>query len=175
MANVKWSYQLKKGQSGNPIVYSEMVDLPKFIPFPKESSLLKFFPTKNYTLQTWGREIDDNGKTVLINDPHWIAVRKGTPIHFDPKYPRYSHHLKVRVDDGVYCRGLSKEELHLKTGLFYILDTHSPHQVFHKHKYGVWNVAASIDSHEILNYEDTKLRLLKFVTENRIDDENLSK
>ena len=45
-------------------------------------------------------------------------------------------------------------ELELKRGTFYILDTHSPHQVFHKDKRAVWNVAVSVDCSEVLTADE---------------------
>ena len=166
--DVSWNYKLKEGQRNNPVVYFEIVTLSDFVPHPKESDLMEFFPKKSYRLQTWGRSVDSNGTTIITNDPHWIGVRRGTPLHIDPKYPRYSHHLKVRVDEGIVCRGLAREELVLERGLFYILDTHSPHQVVHKNKSGTWNIAASIDSHEVLDLESVKQDLIKFVSSHTV-------
>lgn len=151
--DVKWDIELKNDQRTNPAVYHTMVDLPRQIASPNEMQLRKAFGVTEFTkakrLKTWGRSVDENGKTILIDDPHWIAVRNGTPLHIDPKYPRYSHQLKVRVDHGIFVRGVDKEELMLERGLFYILDTHSPHQVFQKHKHDAWNVSISIDSWEM--------------------------
>ena len=109
--DIKWDTPLRDGQKDHPVVYSELVDLPKDVFFPDDLSLKLIFKTDGYKLQTWGRSKDSDGKTILTNDPHWIAVRKSTPLHFDPKYPRYSHHLKIRVDDGIYVRGKAKKEL----------------------------------------------------------------
>lgn len=162
MANLKWDYELKEGQRSNPVVYTEHIDLPPSVIFPTEQHLSKVFKTDGFKLQTWGRSIDSEGKTILTNDPHWIAVKKGTPLHHDPKYPRYSHHLKLRVDDGIFVRGLDLEELELKRGTYYVLDAHSPHQVFHKSKQAVWNVAVSIDSHEVIDAKEAIPALIKF-------------
>lgn len=150
MADLKWDYQLKEWQRSNPVVEHVHVNLTSKAIYPNENQLLKVFKRDGFKLQTWGRSKDEKGNTKLINDPHWIAVRKGTPLHYDPKYPRYSHHLKIRVDDGIYVRGIDKKELKLERGTYYVLDAHSPHQVFHKNKFGVWNVAVSIDSHEVI-------------------------
>ena len=60
----------------------------------------------------------------------------------------------MRVDDGIVVRGLDKRETVLERGVFYILDTHSPHQVFHKNKQAIWNVAVSIDSSVILEPDE---------------------
>ena len=147
---VKWDSQLNDGQRSNPAVFYTKIEMPKNIILPNEMQLKKAFGVDEFSkakrLKTWGRSVDKNGKTILIDDPHWIAVRNGTPLHIDPAYPRYSHQLKIRVDHGTFVRGADREELMLERGLFYILDTHSPHQVFLKHKFDAWNVSISIDS-----------------------------
>ena len=152
--DVKWDYKLSDWQRANPVVYSTKVNLPKEIIFPNENHLKKVFKAKEFKpktgrLKAWGRGKDADGKVNYKDNPHWIAVRNGTPLHMDPPYPRYSHHLKIRVDEGIFVRGLDKNELKLETGTFYILDTHSPHQVFNKNIFDGWNVAISMDSDEI--------------------------
>ncbi len=147
--DVKFDYKLSGDQRSNPVVFSTKIEIPKGIIFPTETHLRKAFKTdefrqKSTRLKTWGRT-----KGKLKDDPHWIAVRNGTPLHMDPPYPRYSHHLKIRVDNGIFVRGIDKSELMLETGTFYILDTHSPHQVFNKNKFDGWNVAISLDSDDI--------------------------
>ena len=64
---------------------------------------------------------------------------------------------------------LNKVELELKRGLFYILDTHSPHQIISKTKYSIWNVAASIDSSIILDVTETKNRLINYLESTSVD------
>lgn len=73
-------------------------------------------------------------------------------MHTDPAYPRYTHQLKLYVDNEIYTSGLNNEKTQLKRGLFYILDTHSPHQVTSKIKNG-YNVSISLDSDYILSPE----------------------
>lgn len=152
MADVKWDAILKEGQRSNPAVFHTKIDMPDEIIIPTDFDLMQAFGVEKFgsakRLKTWGRK-EENGKVVLTDDPHWIAVRNGTPLHVDPKYPRYSHQLKIRVDPGTFVRGLDKQELELTRGVFYILDTHSPHQVFLKHKHDAWNVSISIDSHRM--------------------------
>ncbi len=162
MADVSWKTPLKEGQRPNPAVFSVKIDLPDYVPVPSNQQLEAIFKTKGYKLQTWGRTKDSKGKDIRTNDPHWIGVRNGTPLHTDFAYPRYSHHLKVRADDGIVVRGLNKVELLLERGTFYILDTHSPHQVLHKDKSAVWNVAVSIDSNELLDPSDCIKRMVQF-------------
>ncbi len=164
--DVKWDYQLKEHQKTNPVVAAVEMELGADIVFPNELQLRQVFGVQSFNkakrLKTWGRTLDEAGKQILQNDPHWIAVRNGTPLHYDVIYPRYSHHLKVRVDYGTFVRGMDKQELELKRGVFYILDTHSPHQVFLKHKEDSWNVAVSIDSDFVLPVDETIARCLEY-------------
>ena len=166
--DVPWSYQITGDQRTNPAVFAAHVKLPDSVRSPDNNDLLKVWNKKNFSksnklLTTWNRAKDKDGKAKLIDDPHWIAVRNGTPLHIDPKYPRYSHHLKIRVDAETICRGLDKQELVLQRGLFYILDTHSPHQVLVRgDNKNAWNVAVSIDSHEPLPPEKTMQRCLLY-------------
>jgi len=168
MADVKWDAPLKEGQRDNPVVYSAKIDMPSSVKIPTNDELEVIFKTKGYRLQTWGRSKDAKGKEVKTNDPHWIGVRKGTPLHTDFAYPRYSHHLKVRVDDGIVVRGINKDELLLERGVFYILDTHSPHQVLHKNNDAIWNVAVSIDSHVLLDPMDCIKKSILFAATTKI-------
>ena len=157
--DVSWDYKLESWQNSNPVVYATQIKLPDGFVFPNELMMLKAFKTNKFKkgvgrLKAWGRERDKNGAVIYKNSPHWIAVRNGTPLHLDPPYPRYSHHLKIRVDEGIFVRGINKVELKLTTGTFYILDTHSPHQVFNKSPLDGWNVAISIDSDEKWNPQE---------------------
>lgn len=164
--DITWNYKLKADQKDNPVVYYQKINIPNSIPYPTNEDLQKIFKTDSFSLQTWGRAKDINGKTILTNNPHWIAVRGSTPLHLDPKYPRYSHHLKIRVDEDISVRGLNKKELKLERGTFYILDTHSPHQV--KAKKGYYNVAVSIDSKTILPVNKTISKCLDFALTHNI-------
>ena len=83
--DVKWSYQLKEHQKANPVVASVELALEPDVVLPNELQLRQVFGVESFgkahRLKTWGRKIDDEGKQVLENDPHWIAVRHGTPLH----------------------------------------------------------------------------------------------
>ena len=162
MGNLPRNYILKKGERDFPVVYAvPKIDLPKWLTFPATEELESIFKTKNYKLQTWGRSKDKKGKTILENDAHWIAVKGTTPMHNDPKYPRFSHHLKLRVDGDVYVRGIGKQKLQLQRGTYYVLDTHSPHQVVAASS-DLWNVAISVDSNFVLNPKETVKKCLMF-------------
>jgi hypothetical protein len=168
--DIPWLYELKSGQLDCPIVHARRVKLPDSVPVPTEDELLTVFKTDGFKLQTWARTVGEDGKIVKENDPHWIAVRGQTPLHLDPSYPRYSHHLKVRVDPGISARGLNKVELPLARGTFYVLDTHSPHQVMSKSK-TAWNVAVSIDSSEKLDFDEAFQRCLNYAMTHTVLDE----
>ena len=164
MADLTWDHKLKGDQSDDPVVYAEMLELSGLdLPEPTDEDLLEIFKTSGYSLQTWARRKDDEGRTILTNDPHWIATRGSTPLHYDPRYPRYSHHLKLRVDPGVFLRGLGQTKLPLVRGLFYVLDAHSPHQIFCAEEPSAWNVAASIDSHDVIPAVECLPSLINFV------------
>jgi hypothetical protein len=162
MADLSWSYELKPGERANPVLYITYLDPTGWI-FPTDDQLSTVFKTDGYRLQTWGRSVGADGKTKRCMDPHWIAVRNGTPLHNDKAYPRYTHHLKIRVDEGIFARGLNKKEVQLVRGLFYVLDTHSPHQVFHRPKKPGWNVSCSIDSDTPLNPKTAIPMLLEYI------------
>jgi hypothetical protein len=156
--DLKWDYQLKPGERANPAVFHRMVDLPEDFIFPTDEMLLKIFTGRGRQIKTWGRT---PGKKEF--DPHWIGIRGATTLHYDPAYPRYSHHLKIRVDEGISVWGLSREKLTLRRGLFYILDAHSPHQVLSEgpDKLG-FNIAISMDAKAPLEVASTIAQLIEY-------------
>jgi hypothetical protein len=66
---------------------------------------------------------------------HFLLTRKGTTVHTDKAYLRYTHQLVIR-NDGNRLRGLPRFDsddpadwhIPMSTGVLYCLDTHSPHQ-----------------------------------------------
>ena len=160
--DVGWNYKLEGDQTNNPVVMVENLGINDsnlglimgWVHFPTDADMLKVFKTDKFKpkagrLKAWGRGRDKYNKIIQENDPHWIAVRNSTPLHIDPPYPRYSHQFKVRWDKGMRLRGLDKVEITLGRGFFYILDTHSPHQIINVGNDGGWNVALSFDSHKV--------------------------
>ena len=175
MPNIKWGTPLKEGQRPNPVVYVSYVDLPADIIEPSEEQLAQVFDgTPTSRIKTWARKKGSDGKAILEHDPHWIATKKGLGLHNDPRYPRYTHHLKIKVDEGIYTRGVDLAETKLQRGLFYILDTHSPHQILHKNRQAVCNVSVSVDSYDILDEKIILPQMLEFARttdfERAIDD-----
>lgn len=159
--NVPWSIELKEGQRPDPVVFSTYVALPEGFIYPTDEMLSTIFTTGSTQIRTWGR----TPKTKAM-DPHWIGLRGGTGLHTDPAYPRYSHHLKIRVDEGFSVQGLSKQPFPLTRGLFYILDAHSPHQVLCKgpDKLG-FNIAISMDAKFPLEVRHAVDRLIEYGTQ----------
>lgn len=139
------NYSLPESQLPNPVLFvQELGPLPGVL-VASSARLAEIFPGDGHQLKTWGRAGDQ-----LENDPHWIGVRKGTPLHVDPKYPRYSHQIIIRAD-GMYLRGIDRVETAIRRGTFVILDTHSPHQLcVRKRAPGMpapWYVAVSLDTY----------------------------
>jgi hypothetical protein len=153
--NVGWDYQLKKGERDNPVMETRFAGIPLGAPPITDAALKSIFKGAQ-SLKTWGRPGKLNG-----NEPHWIGVCKGTPLHRDPSYPRYTHQLFLRVDHYV-VRGLSKVETALKPGLYYCLDTHSPHQVLAKDPFALWYVAVSMDRCSALPADEALPALIEY-------------
>jgi hypothetical protein len=154
--NVKWDHVLSADQIGNPILLSRLLVLPESIgTFP--AMLSAMFPSNNHSLKTWGRTAG-----VKKHDPHWIGVRKQTPLHRDPAYPRYSHQIIVSVDPGFVVRGLNKETLSLQRGTFFIVDTHSPHQLYAAVGKPYWYLALSWDADEPQDADTVIAALLSY-------------
>jgi hypothetical protein len=109
-------------QRGNPVVWlAGPLQLPR-MPDVSDAALLPAFGEgRGRKLKSWGH-MGEYGA-------HWLITRSGTPLHNDPAYPRYSHHLIVR-NDGFRLTGLGDPAMPpLVPGMIYCLDAHSPHQV----------------------------------------------
>jgi hypothetical protein len=86
-------------------------------------------------------------------DPHWMRIKKGTPLHTDPLYERYTHHLILKAEKHG-LRGHDKVEAPLTRGTVYIMDVHSPHQVTYHDEDNPWYLSVSMDSDDILSWEE---------------------
>ena len=153
--NHPWDKPLTGDQTDYPIVHAQTVELPEDAKFPTHALLSEVFPGAAHSLKTWGRQggasvHKPGSRTGLDNDPHWIGVRKQTPLHTDPTYPRYSHHLVLRSDE-FSLRGMSLEQLPVRRGLYYVLDGHSPHQLMAETPESLWYIAVSMDSPTVLD------------------------
>jgi hypothetical protein len=142
---------LKEGMLPTPVIYHSAIDTKDLL-VVKKTDLDAFFTAKGHSLKTWGRT--PNVKTL---DPHFIGVRGQTPLHTDPAYPRYSHQLKIYVNNDIYATGYNGEKYQLHRGFFYCLDTHSPHQILAP-KNG-YNISISVDSDYILE-QDVVLKMI---------------
>ena len=129
---------------------------------PTQKQLAAIWEKANQ-LTTWGRVTKEGEDPKLV--PHWLAVRGTTPMHTDPRYPRYSHQLKISVGEGVRVRGIDHQSLDLYRGRFYILDAHSPHQVHCTLDKKAHNISISIDRHQQLRPEDAISLLMRYAGE----------
>lgn len=166
--NVKWDIELKPTQLRNPVLEIDHVDLTGMFE-ASESELEIVFPTNKQSLKTWGRTSGElNGV-----EPHWIGVHKQTPLHIDPAYPRYTHHLMIKVDD-FSLRGVNKFEAPLVRGTYVVIDTHSPHQLFARAPEARWYLAVSMDNKQHLPKEVVLPKLLDYLnTQPLLTDEIL--
>lgn len=152
--NVKWDYQLKDGQFANPVLHVQKnIEGVKFS--FNEDELLKVLMGKGHQLKTWGG-------AQSTSEPHWIGVKKQTPLHTDPRYPRYTWHLIVKVDNFA-LRGINKEEIKLENNMLILLDTHSPHQLYALDKTANYYLAVSMDSKTIMPKEVVLPKLIDYV------------
>jgi hypothetical protein len=116
-------YELSGDQRAFPLVWVEQFS--EVVPSIDVSDAMlerAFGPGTSRKLKSWGH----SGPVGV----HWLATRSGTPMHTDPAYSRYTHHLILR-NDGFRLRGLEDrpDSIILRPGAFYCLDAHSPHQV----------------------------------------------
>ena len=162
--NWSWSKPLADHMKSNPVLYSETLELSEDTVMPDLDTLGEIFPGTAHSLKTWGRT-----EGVLHLDPHWIGVRNQTPLHVDPRYPRYTHHLLLRVDDFV-LRGMDEIESEpLVRGTYIVVDTHSPHQLKANSRDALWYVGVSIDADDPLPAAEVVPSLLAYATSVKLD------
>jgi len=85
-------------------------------------------PGASMKLKSFGHDVTGTGV-------HFLLTRKGTTVHTDKAYTRFSHQLVLR-NDGNRIRGLPRYDSEnpndwhppIVPGMMYCLDTHSPHQ-----------------------------------------------
>lgn len=153
----KWEIKPREGMRHMPFLEVAQVEIPDTLRNPSESDMELAMPSKGHSLKTWGRT-----EGTLTDDPHWIGVKRATPLHYDPKYPRYTHHLMLRVDERFGLRGYDKEAVSLSRGTYFVMDGHSPHQLFSEPRGGVWYFAVSIDADEPREREATLEKLFTY-------------
>lgn len=133
--NLKADYQLKGDQVPNPVL--QIGSIPLDFDF-KPEDLHQVMTGKGHQLKTWGGSESTSA-------PHWIGVMKQTPMHTDPRYPRYSTQLVCHVDHGFALKGFNGELTHIAKGSVFLLDTHSPHQLVALNKEAKYYLAVSMD------------------------------
>lgn len=172
--NIPWTHELTPDQRANPLLEVAQVDLPDDLIIPDDETLGQIFPGDGHQLKTWGRSTV-GGKETRTFDPHWIGVRKGTPLHTDPAYPRYSHHLILRADS-MWLWGMGKERVDISRGTYFVLDGHSPHQLcvdpaYPKDAPPPFYVAVSFDMPQEPGPMDAILpQLIKYAQDNPLDN-----
>lgn len=169
MPDWKLGTPLKEGMRDNPVLHYEFVDMDD-IPEIDRSDLDKVFTSKGSRLRTWNRAKDDKGVTIKENDEHWICVKRGVGFHVDVGFPRYSYQLKLLVDPMTFILGAGGAEYPLMRGVFYVLDTHSPHSVVVRDKDSEYNLSASIDSMPLLDIDQCRARLIDYAKTARVLD-----
>jgi hypothetical protein len=145
---------LQAHQTEKPILWWEMRDLPDLLPDTSDEALASVFPPGGGAkLRTWHHAGDDKKGGV-----HFLSTRAGTPMHSDPAFWRYTHHLVLR-NDGLRVHGLEQDDgvPRMEPGLMLCLDTWSPHQVSVdprmttvKRGTGLYKVAVAVDREQPL-------------------------
>lgn len=156
MPVVKPDHELQGDQRAFPLVWhvEPHPDFPDaWLPDTSDEVLeLAFGEGASRKLKSWGHDPD------LLN-AHWLVTRGGTPLHTDPAYARYTHHLILR-NDGFRLIGLDDQLVPpLRVGRMYCLDAHSPHQVVPDKRLlflggkPVYKVQIAVDTNEPLTPE----------------------
>ena len=83
----------------------------------------------------------------------------------------------IRKVDNFGLRGINKEEVKLENGMLFLLDTHSPHQLFSYDKSAMIYFACSMDSKVLTSKTIAKEKLLNYAKNNSIlnDTDRISK
>jgi len=157
--DIKWDSELKDWQVENPILEITNIKLNCDV-FNAETFDSILNGKAKQQLKTWGG-------SESTAEPHWIGVTHGTPLHTDPRYPRYSWQLLVFVDNFI-LRGKNKEETPLQAGTLFLLDTHSPHQLLAKDNVARYYLACSMDSKERIPMSDAMIKLLDYAQNNEL-------
>ena len=169
MSDVKWNHtDLKlKNFRRNPIVMCKAITpeiMQSLEVISDADAEIRFDPLK-HSLKTWNRK-----EGLKVNDPHFIGVRKQTPLHTDKAYPRYSHQILLRCDNFL-VRGLDLVETPLCRGTYFVLDGHSPHQLHSTvPKNNGMYVAISIDNHYVMHPDIVINHLIYFAKNNLFKD-----
>lgn len=105
------------------------------------------------------------GNSINTSHLHYISVNKGTPLHVDKGYKRYSHQLILYVN-GFTTHGLDDVHTELKIGMYHVLDGHSPHKLDNHGRKDCKYLAVCMDSDDLLDSDYILPLLINFVSEN---------
>lgn len=123
------SYELQPGERIDPLVW--ITD-----PRPEALPLIENIDLSDEALDVWMGKGQDMRLKSFGHDTdgvHFLLTRKGTGLHNDVAFTRFTHQLVLR-NDGNRLRGLPKyddpETWHrpLVPGVMYCLDSHSAHE-----------------------------------------------
>lgn len=133
-------YVLATEQRSHPVVDRISVE-PIACEWLTTDMVQSIFGTKQKGLKMW------SGKG---RQPHWLATRNGINLHTDPGYDRYAVQMVIK-NDGWRMTGYDKSLVtDLMAGDVYVLDTHSPHELFRgEQSEGRFFVAVGFDVSEI--------------------------
>ncbi len=153
--NTPEDYQLSSDQTDSPILYHSGIDLSKTVTL---ADMRKIFPGKSHQLTTWSKD---------FRGCHYIGVQHETPMHTDPKCPRYSYQI-ILYCDGFGIQGLNKKPVSVWPEQFIELDTHSPHQLVEMQDSAQYYLAASFDSHVRADRQKIATMLTSFLMQTQI-------
>lgn len=156
---------LADGQTAHPVLWRELVR-ETWLSSSTVSLILSgaFGRGRGRSLKTWERD------KVAPDGPHWIGVRGGTPLHTDPRYPRYTHQWVIH-NGGWFVGGVGCEvdDDPFVPGTFFCLDTHSPHILVPDPRIGAGSfyLAVSVDSPTRLDREAVLPAMREFLGRTR--------
>lgn len=162
MATVDPDMELSWDQMPDPVIWVEKAPAEAF-------EHISAIDTSDEAMEAYlgkgsGMKLKSFGHDTTGTGVHFLLTRKGTTVHTDKAYTRYSHQLVLR-NDGNRLRGLPRydsenpEDWHLPItpGVMYCLDTHSPHQGLHDPRIGTkagLKAVLAVDRDEILSQEE---------------------
>lgn len=150
---------LRIDQAARPILWERRLDVD--LPSVSDEDLAAIMGdggSRSRRIVTFGHTVPNDRAA-----PHFLLTRAGTPLHTDPAYVRFTHHVVLR-NEGMGIRGLSGAftEEPLSRGAFYCLDSWSPHEVAPDERLpqvGLYKCQMAVDSPEPLTPEEALLRM----------------
>jgi hypothetical protein len=118
-------YELAPGEFAHPVLWLVQTGVTAQVDVSDEVMDRYLGPGDGGAIKSFGHD-EQTGV-------HFLLTRKGTAVHTDRAYLRYTHQFVLR-NDGNRVRGLPKYDSErswhapMEAGTLYCLDTHSPHQ-----------------------------------------------